>query len=66
MMKMILPLWRLILSISGNFNMKVVAEGVEDKDQAEKLAGLGCLYHQGFFYSKPLPAADFEKILENN
>ncbi len=55
-----------ILSISGNFNMQVVAEGVEDEDQAEKLAGLGCRYHQGFFYSKPLPSADFEEILAKN
>ncbi len=38
-----------ILSISGSFNLNVIAEGVENSDQVEKLTALGCRYLQGFF-----------------
>ena len=52
-----------ILSLAHNFNMKVVAEGVEDIKQLELLKSMGCKYFQGYYYSKPLPANDFKILL---
>ncbi len=61
-----LALVEAILSIAGNFNMEVIAEGVEEYEQMEKLTDLGCRYIQGYYYSRPVPADDFEKFLVKN
>ena len=45
--------------------MKIVAEGVETKDQFEKLLTTGCDYFQGFYFSKPVPNI-YEVLKENN
>ncbi|MCH4213756.1 MAG: EAL domain-containing protein [Atopobiaceae bacterium] len=41
---------------------RVLAEGVETKEQAEFLKSIGCTLMQGFLFSKPVPVADFEKL----
>jgi len=41
--------------------VKVVAEGVETRGQLNILQGMGCQYGQGYFFSRPLAAADFER-----
>ena len=41
----------------------VIAEGVEQKKQADYLLSIGCSYIQGYFYAKPMPADEFEKLL---
>ncbi len=43
--------------------MSVIAEGVEDKDQADYLESVGCSYIQGYYYAKPMPARDYEALL---
>ena len=53
-----------ILSLAKQLNLSVVAEGVETKKQEKFLKRLGCDEIQGFFYSKPLPAEEFEKFLD--
>ena len=45
-------------------DMKVVAEGVETKEQADCLKEYGCDYLQGFYFSKPLPEEEFAKLLD--
>lgn len=45
-----------IISIARNFNMSVIAEGVENDGQLERLIALGCDTVQGFHFSPPLPA----------
>jgi len=45
-----------IISIGKNFNMDVIAEGVETKEQFEKLKAMGCHYFQGYFFGKPTPS----------
>ena len=42
--------------------MPVIAEGVERKDQADFLRGIGCEFVQGYYFSKPMPIAEFEKL----
>jgi EAL domain-containing protein (putative c-di-GMP-specific phosphodiesterase class I) len=50
-----------IISLAHNLGMKVVAEGVETAEQAARLRELGCEYAQGFYFARPLRAADAEK-----
>ncbi len=45
-------------------NLKLVAEGVETAEQVERLRGMGCDYIQGYYYSRPLPQAEFEAYLQ--
>ena len=50
-----------ITQICRNFGMKCIAEGVETQRQAEALLRAGCVYGQGYYYAKPMPARMFEK-----
>ncbi|MBV9991017.1 MAG: GGDEF and EAL domain-containing protein [Alphaproteobacteria bacterium] len=47
-----------IVTLAHDLKREVVVEGVENEDDARHVAGLGCEYAQGFFYSPPLPLAD--------
>jgi EAL domain-containing protein (putative c-di-GMP-specific phosphodiesterase class I) len=44
---------------------EVLVEGIDNEKQAELLAGMGCSYMQGFYFSKPMKAENLENILEN-
>ena len=61
---------RIILESSVDMILRlgkeIVAEGVETKEQAEYLAGLGVEYLQGYYYSKPIPEDAYLEFLENN
>jgi EAL domain-containing protein (putative c-di-GMP-specific phosphodiesterase class I) len=50
----------------SQLGMSVLAEGVETKEQAEWLIDLGCDYLQGFYYSKPMPKAEFVRLIQEN
>ena len=39
-------------------NLKVIAEGVETKEELELLDNMHCAYAQGYYFSKPLPLAE--------
>ncbi len=43
-------------------NLPVIAEGVETYDQVTFLRNIGCEYVQGYYFARPLPVADFEKL----
>ena len=45
-------------------NLSVVAEGVETREQLERLRDIGCDYVQGYFFAKPMPDKEFEKLLQ--
>jgi diguanylate cyclase (GGDEF)-like protein/PAS domain S-box-containing protein len=49
---------RAIVALAHNLGMDVVAEGVENVPQLEYLATLGCEHAQGYFFSRPVSAAD--------
>lgn len=55
-----------LIELAHRLDMKVVAEGVETKEQVEFLRKYGCDFIQGFYYSKPLPQEEFEKLLETD
>jgi len=52
-----------IVAIAHNFNMDVIAEGVETEAQLNQLRELGCERLQGFLFSKPLPASEIPSLL---
>ena len=47
-------------------NMKVVAEGVETREQVEELRNMNCDEIQGFYYAKPMPEEEFLKYVKGN
>jgi EAL domain-containing protein (putative c-di-GMP-specific phosphodiesterase class I) len=51
------------IKMSKDLGMKVIAEGVESREQAEFLRDAGCDVAQGYYYSKPVPTEEFEKLL---
>jgi diguanylate cyclase (GGDEF)-like protein len=48
----------LIVEVAHGLDLGVVAEGVEDRSQLDKLAGASCESAQGYLFSRPLPAGD--------
>jgi len=54
-----------IISMSSVMNLKVVAEGVETKEQLEKLKELECDIAQGYYFSKPIPKKEFLTYLNS-
>ena len=56
-----------IILLAGDLQLKVIAEGVEDREILEYLTEIGCDGIQGYFISRPLCKSDFEKmVLTNN
>lgn len=55
-----------IIDMAKNFNLKVVAEGVETREQLELLNSIHCDIAQGFYFSKPVPLAQFNALLADN
>ncbi len=53
-----------IISLAKNFNMRVIAEGVETSEQLAFLRSLHCDECQGYLFSRPVPAADFTALLD--
>ncbi|MGH7658854.1 MAG: putative bifunctional diguanylate cyclase/phosphodiesterase, partial [Gemmatimonadales bacterium] len=51
---------RTIITLARNLGIKVVAEGVETREQLRHLKALGCDYGQGYLLSVPLPPAEAE------
>ncbi|MGN0577655.1 MAG: EAL domain-containing protein [Ruminiclostridium sp.] len=43
--------------------LPVIAEGVEDKEQADYLKSIGCIFMQGYYFARPMKPEDFRKLL---
>lgn len=55
-----------IVSLAKNFNLSLIAEGIETKEQEDFLNKLGCEEYQGYLFSKPLSVKELEnKYLVN-
>ena len=54
---------RAIIDLANAMGISAVAEGVETKDQAAGLRMLGCPVAQGFYFSRPLRAEEFDQLL---
>ncbi|MBY0419699.1 MAG: EAL domain-containing protein, partial [Pararheinheimera sp.] len=52
-----------VISLAQSMNLQLIAEGIELEAQKDKLLELGCQMGQGYFFSKPLSAADFKAYL---
>ncbi|MFK8053618.1 MAG: EAL domain-containing protein [Woeseiaceae bacterium] len=53
-----------IISMARSLNLRVVAEGVENVNQLRYLTDRLCHEIQGYYFSKPLPASEFDKLLQ--
>ncbi len=54
-----------VIVLSKLLNMKVVAEGVETKEQLDEIKKMNCDEVQGYYYAKPMPEEDFIHYLNN-
>lgn len=57
---------RSTISLAKALNMEILAEGVEDQEQADRLVSWGCTSAQGFYYSPPVPESEYRKLLKAN
>ena len=47
-----------ILQLISAAELEAIVEGIETAEQAERLQAMGCLYGQGYYYGRPVPAAE--------
>ena len=50
-----------IIALTRTLGLSVVTEGVETKEQVDKLTQMGCGVYQGYYFSKPIPVSQFEE-----
>lgn len=50
--------------MAGWLHTPVIMEGVETAEQAAFLKSIGCNYVQGYYFAKPMPVPDYEKLIE--
>ena len=55
-----------IIELGLNLNLSIDAEGIETENQLEFLQESGCMIGQGYLFSKPVKAADFEQLIRTN
>jgi EAL domain-containing protein (putative c-di-GMP-specific phosphodiesterase class I) len=53
-----------IVAMAHNLGFKVIAEGVETKEQLEFLKLKGCDSYQGYFKCRPIPIDEFTKLMQ--
>ncbi len=55
-----------VIGMGKSLHMRVVAEGVETREQLQILQEHGCPQGQGYYFCRPLPAEEFRRLLEND
>lgn len=51
-----------VISLAMSLNIKTICEGIETEEQAHLLDELGCNMAQGFFFARPMPVEEYEKL----
>ena len=51
-----------IVTMAHRLSLSVVAEGIETREQVLRLQAIGCAYAQGYYFSRPLPVDEFERL----
>ena len=54
-----------VTNMTKTIGVPIIAEGVETEKQKDFLLDLGCRYIQGYYFYKPIPAADYERLITN-
>ena len=52
-----------MVELGHTLDMEIVVEGIEYKEMYEMILDMGCDYMQGYYFSKPLPVFEFQKLL---
>ena len=52
-----------MIELGHNLGMKIVVEGIENERMSQMIASYGCDYMQGYYFSKPVPVFEFQKLL---
>lgn len=55
---------RFIMDLARWMKLRVVAEGVETREQMEQLREIGCDYVQGYYFARPMPEGEFEDLIK--
>jgi len=55
-----------IITLGNQLNLNVIAEGIETFEQKEMLEAMGCHLMQGYYFSKPIPSIELEKLLKSS
>lgn len=61
-----LALCEAIIVMAHRLGLKVIAEGVETTQQRDRLQAAMCDFAQGYLFSRPVPAAQFETLLRSS
>jgi len=56
---------RAIVQLSKTFDLDIIAEGIEEKEEIFALNAIGCDMGQGYFFSRPMPVEDAFKFIES-
>jgi len=57
---------RTVIALASTLNLNVIAEGIESIHQLHQLRILGCGYGQGYLFSRPLPAHEILRLINDN
>lgn len=52
-----------VVQMAMGLGLPAIAEGVETKEQAQFLSKIGCSFVQGFYYARPMPVEEYEKLI---
>ncbi|MBU2237933.1 MAG: EAL domain-containing protein [Gammaproteobacteria bacterium] len=53
-----------VVMLASSFECEAIAEGIENKSQADTLIKMGCIYGQGYYYAKPMTADNIQAMLQ--
>jgi predicted signal transduction protein with EAL and GGDEF domain len=51
-----------IIALAGRIGITSLTEGVETKEQYDGLLEMGCQMYQGYYFAKPMPVEEFDKL----